>query len=359
MRRWMERLFGPVVLLAFASVLLVGLRTNAAHGIELHGAGATFPAPLYARWIALFERAHPGIVIDYRSVGSGAGIEAITARDVHFGASDALLSADEREALPAELVQIPVALGPVVLAYNLPDLPAQLTLNSALIAAIYLGQITRWNDPAIQSLNPELTLSDRPIRVAHRADSSGTTAIFTDYLSAVSSEWAAQIGRGKRVDWPVSAGAGEGNDGVAQQILLQTGGIGYLELTYAQNAGLEYAALVNQAGARVLPTIASVQAAEENTPAVDATAHTAIAKPSIVNAPGQASYPIAGFTYLLVYADLGYLGDAYAAEALVEYLRWTLTSGQETASTLHYTPLPASLREQALDLVARIRISHE
>lgn len=320
--------------------------------VELHGAGASFPAPIYARWRALFHRQTPEISVHYRAVGSGRGIQAITARKVEFGASDAPLKESEIRALPAPILQIPTVIGPVVVAYNLPSVKRELTLSGELIAAIYLGQITAWNAPQITALNPHLTLPDLPIRVAHRSDSSGTTHIFTDYLSAVSETWREQVGRGKKLFWPTgNEWAGDGNDGVAHRILLEPGGIGYLELKYAQNAGLRYAALINQAGKRVWPTQQSVQAAEQNSAATLGT----YLKPSIVNAAGEESYPIAAFTYLLVYQDLSYMPPD-KAHALVQFLNWVLTSGQAEAHKLHYVPLPEALRVAALREISQIRL---
>ena len=312
--------------------------------VELYGVGATFPAPIYARWRALYHRANPDIVIHYRALGSGRGIEAITGREVDFGASDALLKASEERALPAPLLSIPTVLGPVVMAYNLPDLQADLTLSGEAVAAIYLGEITRWNDPRIAVTNPGIQLPDHPIYVAHRSDSSGTTYIFTDYLSAVSETWRERAGRAKQLHWPTGDDwAGEGNDGVAHRILLEPGGIGYLELKYAQNAGLKYARLMNREGHAVLPTVESVQQAESNTPATPGS----YLKPSIVNAPGEYSYPIAGFTYLLVYRDLSDM-EADRAKALTDFLKWILGEGQQEAPKLHYTPLPQAVRQAAL-----------
>jgi phosphate transport system substrate-binding protein len=244
-----------------------------------------------------------------------------------------------------EILTIPTVLGPVVLAYNLPGFDGELTLSGPVIADIYLGRITRWNDPALQALNPEAELPDVVIHPAMRADGSGTTNIFTGYLSAVSPTWRREIGSGTTVFWPTGTEwSGEGNDGVAQRILILPGGLGYLEMRYAQNAGLRYAALVNRAGVAVRPSVMGVQAAEANTPA----APGAIIKPSMVDAPGRESYPIAGFTYLLVFQNLGYLDDAAKAEALVMFLRWALTDGQSHASALGYTPLPEDTRLGAL-----------
>jgi phosphate transport system substrate-binding protein len=312
--------------------------------VEVHGAGASFPAPIYARWCALFHRANPEIVVHYRALGSGRGIEAITNREVDFGASDALLKEDEQRALPAPLLTIPTVLGPVVLAYNLPGLEAELILSGEVIAGIYLGEIMSWNDWRIRAINPGLALPEHRIQVAHRSDSSGTSYLFTDYLSAVSERWRRDVGRGKEVSWPTGdAWAGEGNDGVAHRILLAPGGIGYLELTYAQNAGLKYATLLNRDGHAVRPTLESVQQAESNT---SGSAGTYL-KASIVNAPGPRSYPIAGFTYLLVYRDLSAM-EPRKAKALLAFLHWILNSGQAEAAKLHYTPLPEPLRLQTL-----------
>lgn len=312
--------------------------------LEITGAGATFPAPLYARWIALFERAHPEISVAYRPIGSGGGIRAISAREVSFGASDALLKPDEVKALPAPILTIPTVLSAVVVAYNLPRYDGDLVLSGEVLAGIYLGRIRRWSAPEIAALNPGASLPDLPIRVAHRAEPSGTTQIFTDYLGKVSPEWADTVGTGKTVRWPADADlAGLGSDGIAHQILLEPGGIGYVEIKYAENSGLRYATLLNRAGTPVRPTAESVQSAERNTPAPAA----GPIKPSVVNAPGAGSYPIAAFTYLLVYRDLGYL-TADTARALVAFLRWCLTEGQPQAERLHYVPLPEPLRRHFL-----------
>mgnify|MGYP001600748331 CR=1 FL=1 len=339
----------PMTLIALVAL---GLGGCIGDQIELKGAGATFPAPIYARWRALYQRANPHVSVHYRPVGSGRGIKAIAARKVDFGASDALLKPSEERALPGPLLAVPTVLGQVVMAYNLPRLEGDLTLSSELVAAIYLGHITRWDDPRLQAINPDLELPDLPIRVAHRSDSSGTTHIFTDYLSSVSAEWRERVGTGKQVYWPTgNEWRGEGNDGVAHRILLEPGGIGYLELKYAQNAGLRYAALINRAGERVWPTPQSVQSAERNTPPTPGT----YLKPSIVDAPGEASYPISAFTYLLVYRDLSEM-DPEKAHALIDFLRWILTTGQPEAEILHYTPLPENLRDAVLADIDRITL---
>lgn len=352
MHRIVERWFGPVILCAFAALLLSSFTFRMQHGEELYGAGASFPAPLYARWIALFEKEHDHFRIHYDTVGSGAGIRAIRGKEVHFGASDALIDDESAVKISEKLLQIPVALGPVVIAYNLPDIKERITLDGNSIALIYLGEIVRWNDDKLQALNPHINLPDRDIYVAHRGDSSGTTHIFTDYLSAVSQRWKTEVGVGKKVEWPVSFGAGIGNDGVAQQIFLRSGGIGYMEMKYAENAGLHYAALINRDGYTVTPSVKTVQAAEYNTKAKPGE----ITKPSIVNAHGKFSYPIAGFTYIMVYKNPQYIQSPTLKKGLVEFLTWGLTRGQEIAPDLNYTPLPEDLQTKALALVRSIDI---
>jgi phosphate transport system substrate-binding protein len=322
------------------------------HGVHLQGEGATFPLPIYARWIGLFQREYPDVKVSYTPVGSTRGILAVGSRKAHFGACDALPTESQRKDLPGKLLAMPTVLGPVVLAYNLPGFAGELTLSGPVVADIYLGKITHWNDPRLAEINQGSYLPDTPIRVAHRLDGSGTTAIFTDYLASVSDEWREDVGCGQRVVWPTgNQWAGDGNDGVAHRILLLPGGIGYVELKYAQNAGLKYAALINQAGNRVWPTVESVQEAEANTPAEEGR----LIKPSIVNAPGEHSYPICGFTYLLVYEDLTYLENPAEQHALIEFLKWILDEGQRHAAGMHYTPLPDALREQALQQVKDIK----
>lgn len=326
---------------------LVALLPAGCHGphLRLQGAGATFPAPLYARWIALYERAHPSVAVDYRAVGSSRGIERIAARSVHFGASDALPTEAQLRDLEGELVVLPMVAGSIVLAYNLPGLDGELLLDGPTVAAIYLGEISRWDDPAIGALNPELALPPIPIRVAHRKDGSGTTAIFTDYLSAVSPASAARVGQGQRVRWPrEDAEEGEGNDGVAQRVLLSAGGLGYVEQTYARNAGLDAARLRNRAGRDVQADVAAVQAAARQAPEDPGL----LVPASLVDAEDPAAYPIAGYTYVLVYEGLENIEDAAEARGLLDYLRWTLTEGQAYAADMGYVPLAPETRDAVL-----------
>ena len=335
-------------ILALSSIVM----TSCVDTVELKGKGATFPAPIYSRWIALYNRQNEGIRITYEPIGSGGGIQAITKREADFGASDALLKKSEKRRLPGELLQIPTVIGPVVIAYNLPHIQGNLVLSSDVIVDIYLNKIKQWNDPRISQLNPNLNLPSLLIHVAHRSDSSGTTYIFSDYLTAVSAEWADRVGRGKSLFWPTGdKWAGEGNDGVAHKILLEPGGLGYVELKYAENAGLSYATIINQEGNPVKPSIHSVQKAEENTTELPGT----FIKPSIVNAPGKESYPIAGFTYILIYQDLRYLSNPIKERALLKFMSWILNDGQKFVEEMHYTPLPEQLRLESIKLLESIQ----
>lgn len=345
----------PIFLILLSFISASQLTGCVEETIELRGAGATFPAPIYARWRALFHRENPNIVVHYDAVGSGAGIQLITDKKVDLGASDALLKPSEQRALDAPLLAIPTVIGPVVLAYNLPMIEQKIRLSGDAIVGIYKGEIKRWNDPKLQSINSDVELPDIAIHVAHRSDSSGTSHIFTSYLSAIDEDWQQTIGTGKKVNWPTGDDwAGEGNDGVAHRILLEPGGIGYLELKYAQNAGLNYADLINRDGMTVSPTVESVQQAERNTPAPK----KGYLKTSIVNAPGKYSYPIAGFTYLLVYKDLSDM-PVQKREALFSFLDWILGKGQQEASKLHYTPLPEALKTSVRADISKMKAGLE
>jgi phosphate transport system substrate-binding protein len=319
---------------------------SAGAAVALTGAGATFPYPLYSKWIADYASAHPGIRIDYQSIGSGGGIQQLKAGTVDFGASDAPLSDEEIKAMPHPVVHIPTVAGAVVVAYNLPGVTG-LKLSGDLLSDIYLGRITNWNDTRIGALNPGLKLPNMPIAVAHRADGSGTTYIFTNYLAAVSPDWAKKVGAGKSVNWPVGLG-GKGNEGVADLIRQLPGRVGYIELAYAQQIKLPYALMRNAAGKFVAATVASTTAA----------AAGSIAKMqkdvrvSIANAPAPEAYPIAGFTYLLVYQQLP---DPAKGKALQDFITWAITDGQKDATPLLYAPLPAEvvkLNETALQKIS-------
>ena len=312
--------------------------------VVLQGAGATFPNPLYQVWFEAFNYKYNNIQIDYQSIGSGGGIKAITEGTVDFGASDAPMKDAEIAALPAgsTLLHIPTALGAVVVIFNLGDLK-DLNLDSDNVANIFLGKIAKWNDPAIAANNPGASLPDLAIRVVHRSDGSGTTNAFTTYLDTVSGEWHDGVGKGKEVNWPVGIGA-PGNDGVAGGVKgdANLGAVGYVELNYATTAGLTSAKLKNAAGKFVAGSTDGVTAAAEGA----AAAFPAdFRQAPIINGAGDGTYPIASYTYLLVYQEQT---DAIKGQTLVAFLYWALTDGQATEGGLGYAPLPAPIREKAL-----------
>ena len=310
--------------------------------IRLNGAGATFPAPLYKRWVTEYEKVQPGVRIDYESVGSGAGIRTITEKSSHFGASDAPLKPSEVEKMGGEsaIVEFPSVAGSVVMIYNLPDVEGQLNLTGDLIADIYLGKVTNWNDSRIVELNPEMSLPDLAITPAYRTDGSGTTFVFTNYLSTQSEAFKSTVGSGKQVQWQFGQG-GKGNEGVTQVVQQTTGGIGYVEDKYAKQNGQATAAIKNLAGKFVTSSPASVAAAGAG--ASEKMSGSQLAA-DIWNQPGDESYPIAAFTYLIVYKDLNNLPNKQAAQRLVEYLWWITHEGQQIAESMNYAPLAPAVQ---------------
>jgi phosphate transport system substrate-binding protein len=310
--------------------------------ITLQGAGATFPAPLYDSWFQAFNGVYPNVQIDYQANGSGAGIKAITEGTVDFGASDAAMKDEEIAALPsgAKMLHIPTALGAVVMIYNLPDTP-KLQLDSANIAGIYLGTIKKWNDPAIAANNPGVTLPDLDVLVVHRSDGSGTTNAFTTYLDTVDPTWHGSVGKGKEVKWPTGIGAA-GNDGVATAVKQTPGAVGYVELNYAAATKLTSAYVKNADGTFVPGSTDGVTAAAE---AALADFPADFRQAPIINGAGADTYPIASYTYLLVYQDQA---NADKGQTLVSFLYWALTDGQATEASLGYAPLPKEVQEKAL-----------
>lgn len=315
--------------------------------VSLTGAGATFPYPLYSKWISEYRRVDPAVRINYQSIGSGGGIRQIIERTVDFGASDAPMTDEELASAPSRLLHVPTTLGAVALVANLPGSNASLRLDGEVLAAIYLGTITRWNDPALVVLNPDVVLPAESIAVVHRSDGSGTTAVFTDYLVRVSAVWHDKVSSGKSVAWPVGLGA-KGNEGVMGLVKTTPYSIGYVELAYAVQSKLPVALLKNRAGRFVAPTIDSISAAATgsiNTMPEDF-------RVSIVNATGDDAYPIAAFTYVLVYAETP---DHRRAAALTAFLRWTLGEGQQYAAALHYAPLPGEVAKRVESALALLR----
>ena len=320
-------------------------QTSASSGADLTGAGATFPYPLYSKWFDAYAT-KSGVKINYQSIGSGGGIRQLSEQTVDFGATDAPMSdAELAKAKGGPVLHIPTALGAVVVIYNVPELTAPLKLTGEVVAAIFQGQITKWNDARIASLNAGAKLPATDILVVHRSDGSGTSYVFTDYLANVSTAWATKPGKGKEVQWPVGLGA-KGNEGVAGQVKQTPGALGYAELAYATQNKLSTATLANSNGEYVAPTIASVTAAAAG--AASALPANTDYRVSIVNAKGAGVYPISSFTWLLVYAKQT---DPAKAKKLTDFLRWALSEGQGMEEALDYAPLPQAMRTA---LVARL-----
>lgn len=307
--------------------------------ITLQGAGATFPNPLYQKWLSEYGKLHPNVRIDYQSIGSGGGIKQIEAQTVDFGASDAPMTDGELKASPGELLHVPTVLGAVVITYNVPGTTQPLNLSPEVIADIFLGKLKKWNDPRLKQDNPSSSLPATDIAVVHRADGSGTTYVFTDYLSKVSPEWKSTVGTDKSPKWPVGQG-GKGNEGVTGQIKQQPNTIGYVELAYANQNKLPVALIKNAGGKFVEPSIDAVTAA--------AAAAAAITpddlRVSITNPAGESVYPIASYTYILVYKQQK---DAAKGKALVDFLWWGIHDGEQFAKDLQYAPLPQEIVTRA------------
>jgi len=320
----------------------------AAGSVQLTGAGASFPYPLYSRWFYEYAFVNPVPRINYQSIGSGGGIRQITEKNVDFAGSDAVLNADQKAAAPG-LMMLPTVAGAVVLAYNVQDaageaIPTGLVLTPESIAGIFLGQITRWNDPLLVAENPDVDLPDTEIIVGHRSDGSGTTFIFTSYLSAVSEEWLSRVGAGTAVEWPVGLG-GKGNEGVAGIVKEQPGSIGYVELAYAEQNKLAYAYVENQSGNVIEPGLDSTTAAS-NEAIADMPEDLGQV---LVNAPGADSYPIAGYTFLLVYEDTP---DCDKARELQELVTWMMSDEADVyAEELLYAPLGDDVKALVMERV--------
>ena len=328
-----------------AIVLLTGVSTSASAQMMINGAGATFPYPIYSKWFDEYAKVDPSVRFNYQSIGSGGGQKQILAQTVDFGASDGPMSDDNLAKAPGKLLHIPTVAGADVLAYNLPGNPA-LKFDADTIAGIFLGQIKKWNDPKITALNPGVTLPDQEIVVVHRSDGSGTTYIWTDYLSKISPEWKTKVGTNTSVNWPTGVG-GKGNEGVAGQIKQTPGAVGYVELIYAVQNKMPYAEIKNAAGEFVKPTLESVTAALAAAEIPDDFRF------SMTNSPGRDAYPIAGATWLLVYQQQK---DAAKGKKLVEFLKWSLTDGEKMAKGLQYAPMPESVQQRVLTRIGEIKM---
>jgi phosphate transport system substrate-binding protein len=318
--------------------------------VALTGAGATFPYPIYSRWFSDYYQ-QKGIKINYGSLGSGAGIRQLSEQTVDFGASDSPMTDEEMaSAKGGAVLHVPTVIGAVVIAYNLPGVSQPLQLTGDVIADAFLGRITKWNDPRIAATNPGVALPADDILVVHRTDASGTSFIFTDYLSSVSQQWANGPGRGKQVNWPVGLGA-KGNEGVSAQVKQTPGAIGYTELAYAKQNRLPVARVRNQAGTFVEPTIENVQAAAAG--ALESLPADTDFRVSIVNAPGAEAYPISSLTWILLYRNQP---DSTKASQLLDFLRWALTEGDQEAAALDYAPLPGPVVERVLQRLDSVQV---
>lgn len=321
-----------------------GLSASASAQMMINGAGATFPYPIYSKWFDEYAKVDPSVRFNYQSIGSGGGQKQIMAQTVDFGASDGPMSDENLAKAPGKLLHIPTVAGAVVMSYNLPGNPA-LTFDGEMIADMYLGKITKWNDPKIAALNPGVKLPDNDIVVVHRSDGSGTTYIFTDYLSKVSSEWKQKAGNNTSVKWPTGLGA-KGNEGVSGQVKQVPGAIGYVELIYALQNKMEFAQLKNAAGKVVKPSLESVTAALSTAEIPDDFRF------SMTNAPGPDAYPICGATWLLVYQEQK---DPAKGKKLVEFLKWSVSKGEGMAKDLNYAPLPDNVQQRVLKRIDEIK----
>jgi len=323
---------------------LLTAQTGAFAQLLINGAGATFPFPIYSKWFDEYAKIDPSVRFNYQSIGSGGGQKQILAQTVDFGASDGPMSDDNLAKAPGKILHIPTVAGADVLTYNLPGNP-KLKFDGPAIVDIFMGKITKWNDPKIQSQNQEVKLPDSDIVVVHRSDGSGTTYIWVDYLSSVSPQWEKEVGRNTSVKWPAGLGA-KGNEGVAGQVKQLSGTVGYIELAYAKQNHLTYAAVKNAAGNYILPSIESITEALGTAKVPDDFRF------SMVNPPGANAYPIAGATWLLVYEQQK---DAEKGKKLVEFLNWALAKGEQMAASLDYAPLPANLQQRVLERVKTIK----
>jgi phosphate transport system substrate-binding protein len=329
------------------ALLCLALSVPAFAQTTLNGAGATFPYPMYSKWFSKYHDAHPDIQFNYQSIGSGGGIRQVLAGTVDFGASDGPMTDEQLAQAKTKILHVPTVLGAVVPAYNVSGVSGEIKFTPEALAGIFLGKITNWNDKAIASANPGVNFpKDEPIVVIHRSDGSGTTFIFTDYLSKVSSDWQSQAGKGTSVKWPVGLG-GKGNEGVAGMIRQMQGSIGYIELIYAVQNKITYGTVKNAAGAFVRASLDSVTAAAASVKSMPADFRV-----SITNAPGKDAYPISSFTWLLIPAQSK---DAAKGKIIADFLNWMVDDGQKMTADLTYAPLPASLVTKVKDEIKGVR----
>ena len=343
MTRRLESLF-----LSFIFCFLAGLPLAAQ--TTLNGAGATFPYPIYSKWFSEYHKIHSDVQINYQSIGSGGGIRQVTESTVDFGASDMPMTdqqlAEAQGKLKTKVINLPTVLGAVVPAYNIPGVTGEVKFTPDALAGIFLGRITKWNDKALISANPGVNFPDKAIIVIHRSDGSGTTFIWTDYLSKVSSDWKSQVGSNTSVKWPIGLG-GKGNEGVAGEIRQLQGSIGYVELIYALQNNITYGSVRNSAGVFLKASLEGVTAAAASAPKMPADFRV-----SITNAPGKDAYPISSFTWLLIPQQSK---DANKGKILADFLNWMVTDGQKMTNALSYASLPENVVQKEKEAIKTIK----
>ncbi len=339
----MSRRGALTLLVATVSVLGVS-----AQNVQINGAGATFPNPIYSKWFSEYNKLHPTVAINYQSIGSGAGIRQITNQTVFFGATDGPMTNDQLQGAPGKILHFPTVLGAVVPIYNIEGVNQELKFTGPVLADIFLGKITKWNDPAIAKANPGVNLPATDITVAHRSDGSGTSYIWVDFLAKVSPEWKQKVGVATSVNWPAGVGA-KGNEGVSGLVKQTPGAIGYVELIYALQNKIAYGSVQNAAGEFVKASVQAVTAAA----AVAAKSMPKDFRVSITNAPGQGVYPVSSFTWLLLYENPK---DKAQAKIFVEFLKWALTDGQKFATDLGYAPLPEEVVKLEMAVIPQIKL---
>lgn len=338
-----KRRFQLVVWLSVAVFLIAGIACKGGKSgngsVSLQGAGASFPNPLYQKWLSEYGKLHPNVKIDYQSIGSGGGVKQLKEQTVDFGASDAPMKDEDLKSAPGEIIHIPTVLGAVVIIYNLQGVNQPLRFSPEVLADVFLGKIKKWNDPKITADNPGVTLPANDITVVHRSDSSGTSAVFTDYLSKVSAEWKEKVGAGTSPSWPIGLG-GKGNEGVTGQVKSTPNTIGYVELAYAVQNNLPVGQMKNASGSFIAPSIEAVSAAAS----ASAATMPEDLRVSITNAAGEQAYPISSYTYILVYKNQK---DAGKGKALVDFLWWGIHDGESFAKPLQYASLPPDVVKRA------------
>ena len=334
------------IAMAAAAALVVGVAAQ--QTVRINGAGATFPYPIYSKWFSEYNKLHSNVQINYQSIGSGGGIRQLTSETVFFGATDGPMTSEQLLAAPGKILHFPMVLGAVVPVYSIPGVNAELKFTGAVLADIFLGKITKWNDPAIMKLNDGVKLPSSDITVVHRSDGSGTSYIWVDYLAKVSPEWLKKVGVATAVNWPTGVG-GKGNEGVSGLVMQTPGAIGYVELIYAIQNRISYGSVQNRAGEFVKAAEQSVTAAA----AAAATKMPADFRVSITNAEGTGVYPVSSFTWILLYENPK---DKGQAKTMVEFVKWALTDGQKFAGQLGYAPLPAEVVKLEMAALAKIKI---